>query len=53
MDGRGELRPGSHVGRRDLSDGAVEDVCPADLNEDGEVTSVDLLMLLSVYGEPC
>ena len=33
--------------------GAVEDVCPADLNEDGEVTSVDLLMLLSVYGEPC
>ena len=33
--------------------GVVEDVCPADLNEDGEVTSVDLLMLLSVYGEPC
>lgn len=30
-----------------------EDTCPADLNEDGDVTSVDLLMLLSVYGEPC
>jgi len=40
-----------------LQDGCVDEAdvnnCPADLNEDGAVTTADLLLFLSAFGENC